>query len=540
MGTSFGTPSVRDLLTGPSTSVAVGGSISGSCKLDLLDTSSTKLGPSSGNSWALQEYLKQAATAPWTDRSLSLSPQCTAVPAATVPSPVQEVLQQMALSFSAPSRGGPVAGSTGYETGSTVTYSLMTRPTPSTSLSIPVAPVGVVKTPSGEGSHYDDRIASTGATFSKSSSKYRASSSFDSRGRSHGSSYPEEEEEDDDEHSRKQPRYIPSSHSRGKQKVSSASDFACWFFKYDPVKYADCMHVHGRSSDLKYAHLKHHFQSGGVPPEFIKNMSWDEVWATLFPRKSPPDNKYYVINEMIMGILEASPSEGDDVARFLHTLENSISRDAATRRIYSLSRDRGKSSYHSHSHSHSHSRTSPPPAGVRRNRKSPGLHIPFNRIPKQPTIATPPSSGSNSSSSVTPATTKEGSEYPYSPSLSFSYRGHHHDLGLSIGTSAPMDVYSTFTSSGSSSAMVSTHSQQHEELFHKVLIVDEDYNTLWEERDLPPASIFDFEAYYLLHHQCIIDDGKEIQIHSYEDLLMVFSWHGSESCPFTLFAIRRQ
>ncbi|KAK6341403.1 hypothetical protein TWF696_008479 [Orbilia brochopaga] len=502
-------------------------------------TSSTKPSSSSGSSWALQEYLKQAASAPWNDRSFSLSPQYASVPPVTVTSPVQEVLQQMALSFSAPSKGELVSAAPA------IPYTnSATQPTLSTSFGVPVVPVGVVKTPSGEGT-YDHRASGIGTGFSKiSSSKYRGSSSSDSRGRGHGSSRPNEEEDDDDENGGKHPRYIPSSHSRGKQKVSSSSDFACWFFKYDPAKYADCMHVHGRSSDLKYAHLKHHFRSGDVPPEFIKNMSWDEVWATLFPRKSPPDNKYYVINEMIMSILEASPSQGDDVARFLHTLENPVSRDTATRRIYSLSRNRGKPSHHSHSLSHSYTRTSPPPSGVRRNRRSPGLHIPFNRMPKQSPIPTPPSSGSNSSSNMTPVTSRDGSEYPYSPSLSLSYHGHHHDLDLSIGVSAPMDAYNTFTSASATSAMVSTHSthsqHQHDEVFHNVLIVDEDYNTMWEGRELPWPEWFDFETLYFSHHQCLKDDGKEIQIHTFDDLMMVFSWHGSDRCPFTLFANRRQ
>ncbi|KAF3912767.1 hypothetical protein ABW20_dc0106261 [Dactylellina cionopaga] len=376
-----------------------------------------------------------------------------------------------------------------------------------------------------------DYERSTGSARGISKSNRNHSASRHSKTKSGGRRSDYGREEDDEDVGRNQPNYIPSSHSRGKTKASSGSDFACWFFKLDPVKYADCMHVHGRSSDLKYAHLKNHFRSGGVPPEFDKNMSWDEVWATLFPQTLPPNNKYYVINEIIMSILESASTAGDDVTRFLDALENPMSRETVTNRIYSISRDRGNS----------------PGTSSSSNRKGrQALHLQsFDKIPRAVTdrsyITTPPSSSSGSGNSTPAISSRLASRYP--PPASY-YPQPEHDLDITIGdahTSIPAS-YDPFHPALTTSSLLSPTSP-HTTNVPKVYIIDEQCNELWFARELPWPTLVDFGTHFLSHECTKTGTEESVHIGSFEELQAEYEWHQvgevGGNCHFTLFSMPR-
>ncbi|KAK6532592.1 hypothetical protein TWF281_006774 [Arthrobotrys megalospora] len=377
-----------------------------------------------------------------------------------------------------------------------------------------------VRQASGEGRGHHHRPSGSGYNYSRSgndpSSRSRASKS--------SPNYDRDEGEDDDIDGAGDRNYIPSSSSRTKSKTSSSADFACWFFKLDPVKYAQCMRIHGRSSDLKYAHLKSHFRGGTLPAEFDKNMSWDEVWATLFPGTPPPNNKYFVIDDMIMSVLESASVRGDDVTRFLDTLMNPGSRDAVVNRILTLSRDRGTSP------------GSVSSSTTRRNRQNLQLQS-FDRIPRTMESGftnTPPSS-SSSSSNTTPATSRShrypsafnGTGYYYGgPDLAIE--GSHLGADYS-GFSGADDILSP-SSPGSSDV-------------RKVFIHDEQTNILWFDRELPVPGFIDFRALYLTHPCTKNGYPEEIPIGSFEELETEYAWHEpgqpAGNCHFSLLAKRR-
>ncbi|KAF3929913.1 hypothetical protein AA313_de0202566 [Arthrobotrys entomopaga] len=397
-------------------------------------------------------------------------------------------------------------------------HGLLTPPEMDCSFDFGMAMTGITQLPSGEGAGYHKAPSSHSMSKSSTqSSKQSRASKSGGRRSDHGQG-----EEEEDQEGTNYPNYRPSTHNRGKAKSSSSSDFACWFFKLDPVRYAECMHVHGRSSDLKYAHLKHHFQDREVPAEFDKNMSWDEVWTTLFPQTPPPNSKHYVMNEMIMSILESTSIAGDDVTRFLDAFENAATREAVMARIYGLSRDRG---------------SSPGLTSKSTRRKRQTLQIPgFDRIPRvteRGSIITPPSSSSSGSMSL-PAFSSRPS-HRYSPSGS----AYHHELNLTIDTTHGADPYTTFSSTGTPLSPSSAHSPD----VRKVFILDEQYNPLWFEQELPWSSWFDFESYYL-SHACNKSGREEaVQIGDFAELQEEFELHKAGeiggSCHFTLFAIQR-
>ncbi|EPS38241.1 hypothetical protein H072_8113 [Dactylellina haptotyla CBS 200.50] len=466
-------------------------------------------------SWALEQYLSQQSNVPWTDKiMMAVNSQHYSYGSADIQAAAARIKASSKLDSQAvyyPSQRNIYAPQ---KKGSNFSRELPTPP--EMDYNMEVTMVGVTEHPSSEGRGHHRRSSSHSFSKGSMSSKYSGTSKSGGRRSDYG------QEEDEEDNSQNYPNYIPSSHSRSKNKTSSSSDFACWFFKLDPVKYADCMHVHGRSSDLKYAHLKHHFRNGGVPSEFDKNMSWDEVWNTLFPQIAPPNNKYYVINEMIMSILESAAVDGDDVTRFLDAFETPSSRETVTNRIYGLYRDRGTSPGSS---------TSP----NRRNRGS--MHLPsFDQIPRsagKSLIITPPSSSGGSSNSTPALSSRPSQRYPS------SHLSYTHDPGYTLQNSDGVDHYHGFSHYHSQLSPSSIHPSD----VRKVLIFDEQCNTLWFERELPSPAHFDFGTHYLFH-ECN-KSGREEGIHmeSFEELQAEFEWHKAGqiggNCHFTIFAFKR-
>ncbi|KAK6358188.1 hypothetical protein TWF730_007540 [Orbilia blumenaviensis] len=363
---------------------------------------------------------------------------------------------------------------------------------------------------SGEGRGYHQRSTETGYTYSKSNNGPGKSSKSSKSRPNH------ERDQGEDDEGAEYPNYIPSSSSRSKSRASSSTDYACWFFKLDPVKYVDCMHVHGRSSDLKYAHLKNHFKDGAIPPEFDKNMGWDEVWSTLFPGTRQPNNKYYVINDMILSVLESASVNGDDVSRFLDTLVNRENREVVINRIHSLSRDQGNSP------------GAGPSSSSRRNRQN--LQLPsFERTPRTVDAFFTPPSSSSSSSNTTPAISSRSS-HRYTPSFD-TY--HHSDLGMIEG-SLDTGSYPPYTDA------VGTLSPED----RGIAIYDETYTSLiWFGRELPWPGTIDFEANYLEHACNRAGHDEPIRICSFDEFQNQYQWHEAGqvagSCPFTLTVHRR-
>ncbi|RVD85544.1 uncharacterized protein DFL_003864 [Arthrobotrys flagrans] len=367
--------------------------------------------------------------------------------------------------------------------------------------------VSGVRQASSDGRGYHQRSSEAGYTYSKGGGGGHSKSSRHSKSRPN---YDHDEGEDDE--SSEHPNYIPSSNARAKSRATSSPDFACWFFKLDPVKYADCMHVHGRSSDLKYAHLKNHFKDGAIPSGFDKNMSWDEVWATLFPRIRPPNNKYYVINDMILSVLESASIEGDDVTRFLDTLGNQENREAVLNRIYRLSEDRGNPLG-----------SAPMPSG-RRNRQNLQLNA-FERTPRTVDNGFTPPSSAPDSGSTTPATASRSS-HRYTPSFN-----SYHNLELGIDNTMGADAYAY---PGAVGALPPAAGE--------ITILDENFTTcLWFGRELSWPSPIDFTTFYL-SHTCTKTGHEVIRIHSFSELQEQYTWHEAGqvdgNCPFTLIAHR--
>ncbi|KAF3183476.1 hypothetical protein TWF225_000216 [Orbilia oligospora] len=365
---------------------------------------------------------------------------------------------------------------------------------------------------SGDGRGYHQRSSESSYTYSKSSAGPSRSSKSSRARQNH------DRDEGEDDEGTDQPNYIPSSSTRTKSKATGSSDFACWFFKLDPVKYADCMHVHGRSSDLKYAHLKNHFRDGAIPSGFDKNMSWDEVWATLFPRIRPPNNKYYVINDMIMSVLESASVKGDDVTRFLDTLGNHESRETVLNRIYSLSADRGNSP------------NSAGTASTRRSRREPHLHA-VDRTPRSVDNGFPGSSPSSApdSGNNTPAIASRPS-HRYTPNFN-SYHNVQGGLELGIDDAMGVDAYHSFSDTVGAAAA------------GEIAIWDETINHLmWLGRELPWQSPIDFTTFYL-SHTCTKTGHEVMRIYDFAELQEQYNWHEGVpvdgSCPFTLIAHRR-
>ncbi|KAK6501461.1 hypothetical protein TWF481_009299 [Arthrobotrys musiformis] len=385
-----------------------------------------------------------------------------------------------------------------------------------TSVEMDYSMVSGVRQASGDGSSrgYRQRSSEAGAYSYSRSGGGQGKGSRSSKSRAN-----HDQDDGEDDEGAEYPNYIPSSSSRAKARASNSSDYACWFFKLDPVKYADCMHVHGRSSDLKYAHLKHHFKDNTIPPgQFDKNMGWDEVWATLFPRIRPPNNKYYVINDMIMSVLESSSVDGDDVTRFIDSIGNQDTREAVLNRIYSLSGDRA----------------SPPgsSAGNRRNRQN--LQLPsFERTPRTVDTGFTPPSSSSSSSNTTPATSSRPSR-AYAPSFG-AYA--HHGGGLDLDIDSAMGTDYTFSDAVGGISPASP-------AVGDIAIYDETFtNPLWIGHELPWPGLVDFTSFYLSH---VCTKGRhegQIHIDSFLELQNQYAWHeGNQSdgsCPFTLCAQRR-
>ncbi|KAK6518109.1 hypothetical protein TWF506_005270 [Arthrobotrys conoides] len=529
LANSFGAPAFQDTLLYPNIPNSSAESISSSsyCSsfpLDYtfqhLDLSNTVTAFAQSNysqeeiSWGLQQYIN-SSTVPWTDKILLVSSaqgDSSFEVTQTLEARSQKYPKKEPLSLSIGSRDNSAMS---YHRGSAtaISYGLPA------SVDMDYIMVPGARQASGDGRGYHQRSSEGSYTYSKGSGGGGPSrSSKHSKARQKS-----DRDEGEDDEGTDHPNYIPSSSTRTKSRATSSSDFACWFFKLDPVKYADCMHVHGRSSDLKYAHLKNHFRDGTIPSGFDKNMSWDEVWATLFPRIRPPNNKYYVINDMIMSVLESASIDGDDVTRFLDTIGSHEGREAVLNRIYSLSGDRGNSP------------GSAATTSTRRNRREHGV----DRIPRtvgNGFTGSPPSSAPDSGDN-TPAIASRPS-HRFTPNFN-SY--HHTQGGLELGIDDAMGVdahgYHPFSDAVGTLPPVAAAGE--------ITIWDETISHLmWLGRELPWQSPIDFSTFYL-SHTCTKTGGHEVmRIYSFSELQEQYAWHEAGpvdgSCPFTLIAHTRR
>ncbi|KAK6348124.1 hypothetical protein TWF718_005938 [Orbilia javanica] len=451
--------------------------------------------------WSIQHYI-DSSVVPWTDKVLLVSSaQGESLGLRTLTPTVrfQEFPNKESLSLSISSEGTSVMS---YHRGSAtaIGYGLPA------SADMHYSMVSGARQASGDSRSYHQRPSEASYTYPRGG----GGPSKSSRHSKSRSGYDQDDDGEDDESS-EHPNYIPSSNTRTKARASGSSDFACWFFKLDPVKYADCIHIHGRSSDLKYAHLKNHFKDGNIPPGFDKNMSWDEVWATLFPGTRPPNNKYYVINDMIMSMLESASPEGDDVTRFLDTLTNQENREMVLNRLYSLSGDRGNS-------------PSSASAGTsRRSRRE--LQLPsFDRTPRTVDngLTVSPHSSSGGSGNTTPAIASRSSHrYPANYD---SYPNTHGGLGLGMDSTIDPGAYPYSDTVGALTSPVG-----------QILIWDDSFNTVYVG---PPWQCpIDFNTFYL-SHACSKSRSGEVRILSLESLQEEYTWHEDGSCPFNLVARR--